>query len=133
MLIGLDSNCVIYFVENHPIWGLKVATWLAVARAAGHQFAVSELARAECLVGPYRKGDQRAEADFENFFKSPYVTRHPIVTAVCEQAARLRAQFNFKLPDALNLAAAMVHGCGRYLTNDARLTRCTSITVEVLA
>jgi len=84
-------------------------------------------------IGPYRTGDQKTVADFGNFFKSPYVTRHPITADVCEQAARLRAQFNFKLPDALNLAAAAVYGCDRNLTNDARLTRCTSITVEVLS
>jgi len=132
MLIGLDSNCAIYFVENHSRRP-KVAAWLADARAAGDQLAISELARAECLVGPYRTGDQKTEADFGSFFKSPYVTRHPITTDVCEQAARLRARFNFKLPDAMNLAAAAVHGCDRYLTNDARLSRCTSITVEVLS
>ncbi len=37
-----------------------------------------------------------------------------------------------KLPDCLHLAAAIEHGCGLFLTNDAQLPRCSAIAVEVL-
>ena len=55
-----------------------------------------------------------------------------MTVAVCERAARLRAVYSFKLPDALHLATTIEHGCGVFLTNDAKLARCTDITVEVL-
>ncbi len=133
MMIGLDANCVIYLIEKSPHWGPKVVARLAVARAAGDQLAVSDLSRAECLVGPFKSGDSTGLADFQRFFSSPTIRMLPIDPAVCEEAARLRARHNFKLPDAVNLAAAILHGCGLYLTNDAKLTRCTGIAVEVLA
>jgi predicted nucleic acid-binding protein len=133
MLIALDSDCIIYYVEHDPVWAPKVEARLMAGIAAGNDFAASHLSRTECLVGPFKSGNTAVLADFVSFFTSPSLTLLHLTPDVCEQAARLRAQFNFKLPDALNLAAAMVHGCGRYLTNDARLTRCTSITVEVLA
>ncbi len=44
----------------------------------------------------------------------------------------MRADLGFKTPDALHLAAAIEGGCDRFLTNDARLSRCTDIAVEVL-
>jgi hypothetical protein len=44
----------------------------------------------------------------------------------------VRAVHNFKTPDALQLGAAIVHGCDQFLTNDSRLSACTDIRVEVL-
>jgi predicted nucleic acid-binding protein len=44
----------------------------------------------------------------------------------------MRADLNFKTPDALHLAAAIEGGCARFLTNDTRLNRCSDIVVEVL-
>jgi predicted nucleic acid-binding protein len=132
MLIALDSNCVIYLVEQVPIWSQKVGARLALSMASGESIACSHLTRAECLVGPFRSGDQNVLADFARFFGNPSLNLLSITADVCEQAARLRAIHHFRLPDALNLAAAMIHGCDRFLTNDAQLTRCPGIVVEVL-
>jgi len=38
-----------------------------------------------------------------------------------------------KALDALHLATAIEHGCGRFLTNDVQLQKCPLITVEILA
>ena len=46
MIVCLDADCVIYFVEQNPVWGPKVTARLATLRAAGHEIAVSDLARA---------------------------------------------------------------------------------------
>ena len=42
------------------------------------------------------------------------------------------ATFQLKALDSVHLATAIEHGCGLFLTNDAKLARCTGITVEVL-
>jgi predicted nucleic acid-binding protein len=90
------------------------------------------LARAECLVGPFKRGDAGLEARYRTFFSDPDIGVLGITAAVCERAARLRAVHPFKLPDAVHLASAIEHGCGLFLTNDAQLARCTAIPVEVL-
>ena len=56
----------------------------------------------------------------------------PVTAAVWERAAQVGAAFNLKPLDAVHLAAAIEHGCGLFLTNDAKLARCTAIKVEVL-
>jgi predicted nucleic acid-binding protein len=121
-------------VEKNPLWGPKVAARLAVLRAAGHPFAVTDLARTECLAGPLHKGDASVVADFQAFFNDPDIQLLPLTAAVCERAAHLRAasNFHFAVPDCLHLAAAIVHGCGLFLTNDTQLRHCIDITVEVL-
>jgi uncharacterized protein len=134
MIVCLDTNCVIYLVEKNPVWEPKVTARLTAARAAGDQLAVCDLARAECLIGPLAKADIALLADYQRFFASPLVQMLPLTPAVCDRAAQVRvaSAMQFKLPDALHLAAAIVHGCGLFLTNDAKLVRCTDVTVEVL-
>jgi len=134
MMICLDANCVIYLIEKNSHWGPKVVARLAAATTAGDTLAVCDLARAECLIGPLRSGDAAVLADYQRFFASATVKMLPLTAMVCERAAEVRvaSAMKIKLPDALHLAAAIVHGCGLFLTNDAQLARCTAIPVEIL-
>lgn len=134
MIVCLDANCVIYLVEADATWGPKITAKLAVLRAAGHEIAVSDLGRTECLAVPFASGDAAIIADYQTFFASPAIRVLPLTAAVCERAARLRAasRFRLKVPDCLHLAAAIEHGCGSFLTNDRQLIICTDIFVEVL-
>lgn len=134
MIVCLDANIVIYYVERDPVWEPKVAARLKALAAAGDTLAVSDLARAECLVGPLKNGDAAVLTDYQQFFSSPTVQMLPLTAAVCERAAEIRVAsgMTFKLPDALHLATAIEHGCGLFLTNDVQMARCTAIPVEVL-
>ena len=133
MIAYLDTNCVIYFVERNPAWWPKVVARIARLRAGGDELAVGDLTRAECLVGPFKHGNATLEASYRAFFADPDIKVFALTPAVCERAARLRAAHRFDLADALHLATAGEHGCGLFLTNDAKLARCPSPPVEVLA
>jgi predicted nucleic acid-binding protein len=130
--VYLDTNCVIYFVENHPIWCPKVTARIAKCRLASDDVAVGDLARAECLVGPFKSGDSGLEARYRAFFSDPDVRVLPLTAAVFERGARMRVAYSLKLPDALHVATAIEHGCGLILTADATLARCSDIPVEIL-
>jgi len=135
MIVYLDTNCLIYLVEQNPVWGPKVVSRLHQLRLKGDEVATSDLARTKCLVQPYLKEDPDVLADYLAFFSSPHVRMLPLTAAVCERAAHLRAASGRKLkvPDCLHLAAAIEHGCGVFLTNDAGLTMCPSIDIEILS
>jgi uncharacterized protein len=133
VLIFLDTNPVIYFVEQPPVWGAIATARIAGLRAAGDRLAVSDLVRMECQVGPLKTGDATRLSDFATFFASPDVRVLPITGAVCDRAARIRAAHNLKPLDSLHLATAVEHGCDVFLTADARLARFPDITVEVLS
>ncbi len=134
MMICLDTNCVIYLIENNPVWGPKIASRLAAASAVGDTLTVCDLARAECLIGPLRTADAVVLAEYQRFFASASVQMLPLSVAVCERAASVRVSsaMRFELVDCLHLAAVIEHGCGLFLTNDAKLASCSGITVEVL-
>ena len=132
MIVYLDANVVIYFIEKTPVWGPKAAARIGRLSAASDQVAVSDIARLECLVGPFVTGNAVLLADFDAFFKDPGVLVFPVTAADCERAARIRASGRFQALDALHLAAAVEHGCGLFLTNDVALRRIPDLAVAIL-
>jgi predicted nucleic acid-binding protein len=132
MIVYLDTNIVIYAVENPPIWGAKALAKLATLRGGGNSFMISDLTRMECLVGPFTSGDVVVEGEFRAFFAATGMQVASISPAVCDQAATIRASFHFKPMDALHLSAALLHGANVFLTNDTRLNSFTALAVEIL-
>jgi predicted nucleic acid-binding protein len=132
MLIYLDSVLCIYAVEGAPTFQARARARLTAMRVAGDQPAISDLTWLECRVKPIRLGDATALADMEAFLTAADVVRVPMPTAVYERACRIRAIRNYKLADALHLAAAVEGGCGLFITNDHRLSGFPDIPVEVL-
>jgi predicted nucleic acid-binding protein len=59
-------------------------------------------------------------------------TRYVRVDAVAEKAAEVRARYNLKLTDSLQIAAAIAAGCDDFLTNDSALKRVSGITILAL-
>jgi predicted nucleic acid-binding protein len=55
-----------------------------------------------------------------------------ITPAVAERAAHLRAKYNIKAPDALQVASAIEAGCEAFLTHDFGLRRITDIKVVIV-
>lgn len=132
MIVCLDANVIIYYIERNPVWEPKVSARLKTIAAAGDSLAASEAALLECLVGPFQSGDFATLSDYQKFFGSPDVQMLAVTPAAWQRAAQLRATFNFKPLDSIHLASAVEYGCGLFLTNDAPLARCTAIAVEIL-
>ena len=132
MIVALDTNIVIYLIEANPTWTPVATARLAALRAAGDLIAFCDAGRLECLVKPLASGSATDVATYQSFFNSPLVRMLPVTAAAWERAARIAATDKLKPLDAVHLAAAVEHGCGRFLTNDAQLASCTAIPVEVL-
>ncbi|MCB0195235.1 MAG: type II toxin-antitoxin system VapC family toxin [Anaerolineae bacterium] len=129
MRVYLDSAPLIYLVENAAPYGSLVMTRLA---QPGITQLCSELTRLECRVKPIQDGEVALLTAFDSYFAEIITTIVPLSRQVLDLATELRAFYNFKTPDALHLAAAIVAKCDLFLTNDRQLTRCTEITVETI-
>jgi uncharacterized protein len=132
-MVFLDANTVIYLIERPPNLGSKARARVAALLAFGERLSVSDLVRMECQVGPLKANDLLLLANYARFFGSPDLSVLPVSPAVCDRAARIRAQYGFKPLDSLHLAAATEHGCARFLTSDAPLKRFPDVLVEVLS
>lgn len=116
-MIYLDSCIVIYAVEDEGERGGAVRQRLADADDA--VVAISPLVMLECLVGPLRGENLRLHDHYLRAFKQ--FRQLPLDAEHYLRAAEMRARHGLRTPDALHLAAAQLHGCDEFWTNDNRL------------
>jgi predicted nucleic acid-binding protein len=131
-VIYLDANVVIRLIEGDAAASAPLEARLLPLRGSGRFILTSRLTRLECRVKPLRAGDSALLALFDSFFASTEVELAELTLAVVEKATDLRATLNFKTPDALHLASAIVGGATSFLKGDRNFTRCTEIPIEVL-
>ena len=138
MLVYFDTCIVIYAVEGQPPFQARAVNHIAVLQAAGHRFAISDLAKSECLVKPLALSDGLLLLTFERFFLAPNLKVVPLTNSVYRRAANIRSGFRYaagkrySLPDAIHLAVAVESGCEMFLTNDNKLDGFSDLTVEIL-
>ncbi|MCI0490003.1 MAG: PIN domain-containing protein, partial [Blastocatellia bacterium] len=111
----LDSAPIIYLVERVQPYASAVRRKLS---AQSLTLITSELTRLECRVKPLRNNDVALLQDFDDYFANSIAEIMPLTRAVIDCATEIRAQFNFKTPDSVQLAAAVVAGSDLFLTND---------------
>jgi predicted nucleic acid-binding protein len=118
----LDTAPVIYYVERNPVYSAVVDEIFDRIDTATVQAVTSPVTLAECLVIPIKKGLGALQQDFADLIVSgANVTFVSLGEAVARRAAELRANYNLRLADALQIATALVATCDAFLTNDAAL------------
>ena len=122
----LDSAPVIYLVERNPQrLGLLTSVFGRIP-SGSVTASTSPVTLAECLVAPYRSGFTELQQDFSDLIVHGRNTIFPPRDhQPGHQAAELRARYNLTLPDALQVAVALLAGCEALLTNDIDMQRVT--------
>jgi len=98
--IGLDTNVLIYYIEEHPIYLEKIEPFIdsiVEAKAIGITSYVTLL---ELLVKPYRDG----RPDLVDQYKSiltDQLEMVPMDEIVSLKAAEMRAKYSIRTPDAI--------------------------------
>ncbi|HEY3333078.1 MAG TPA: PIN domain-containing protein [Capsulimonadaceae bacterium] len=130
--IGLDTVPIIYFVEQHPTYSGVVRRILQHIDASACAFA-SAIALTEVLVRPIQMDNSSLVAEYTALLTT---SRHfqliDVSQSIAAQAARLRASYGLKTPDAIHIATAIAANCDIFVTNDLHLKRVTDITVVAL-
>lgn len=84
----------------------------------------------EVLVKPLRNEQAAIAKQYRDILTSAKGIEITDVTAViAEHAALLRAKYNLRTPDAIQLATAIEYGADYFLTNDNRLKSVSEISV----
>ncbi len=129
----LDTAPIIYLVEKNPDYLDRIKDIFQRVDAGQLSVVTSPVTLAECLVYPFRLGLNQLCQDFiDVVVNGAGTTFISIEQQIGETAAKLRAKYNLKLPDSLQLAAALTANCDAFLTNDSQLKRVTELQVLVL-
>lgn len=131
--LGLDTAPIIYLIERHPVFGDTARAVFDRIAAGPLEAYTSVITLTEVLTVPIRNGDTATETLYRTrLLFSRNLTTLSAIPAIAERAAELRARYNLRTPDALQIATALHARCEAFLTNDKRLQRVTELAILVL-
>jgi len=131
--VGIDSSPFIYLIETHPAY-LSLVEPLFERIDVGEINAVtSTITVAEVTVLPLRQ--QRY--DLRDKYQSLLLNNRnldiiAVDIQVAQIAAELRAKFGVRLPDAIQVAAAILAKCDAFITNDRPLRQIIDVPILIL-
>lgn len=131
--IGLDTNPFIYLFEHHPRYFPLLEELFSYLKSPGVQGVTSIITLIETCVQPQRDGRADLVEIYERtLLNSQQVHMYNIDSALARRAIQLRAQHGIRVPDALQVSAALEHEATVFITNDRRLKKVTELPVLVL-
>ena len=129
----LDTAPIIYSVEEHDVyWPELQPIWKALG-AGELQVVTSEISLLETLVHPIRYDNSELADSYNELLTGGEVYLVPITASVLRTAAEFRAHQNFKTPDAIHCATALLSGCEFLIANDTGFRRLKNIEVIILS
>lgn len=133
--MGLRSICIetapfIYYVEQQPEYIDRIRAIMQRVSAEGLSVVASVMTLTETLTKPLKVGDQVLVQEYRALFRNTRQVRLiPITVQIADLAAQLRARYNLKTPDALQIATAIDARSDLFLTNDLGIKRVTDVRV----
>ena len=120
----LDTMALIYFLEGHERYGPVAENILKRIERGQLEGVLSSLVFAELLVPLYRQGKDKTAAGLVSRLSSfANLSVHELDAETAAMAARLRAEYGLRTPDAIHAATALLAGANGILTNDRQLRR----------
>ena len=132
--VYFDANIWIYIIEGIPPYCETLRPLLQAADRGALTIVTSELSLMEVLIKPLKTRDAKLALKFEQALTpSESLLVLPVSRPILVAAARLRAKFPLRTPDAIHLSSASEAGCDQILTNDGRWRGFPVIPTLILA
>ena len=134
--IGADTPLFIYYFESKKAQSrLAQTVFQYVEENQPHvTLCTSGVTLVETLIHPIRSERTELVDGYKRLLMATKgVQSIQLNTPEYLSAALLRAKYNLRTPDALQMGACIQHGCEVFITNDRRLKRVQEIDVLVLS
>lgn len=133
--VFIDTAPLIYFIEDKNLYRKILTEFMAHVEAGDVILVSSTLTLMEVLVQPLRMNRHDIVKGYEEIMtrsQSLQLVEFDIFGA--RKAAEIRAKYNFKTPDAIQIAIALLSKADIFLTNDKKLviSEIQSITLDEL-
>jgi len=131
--LGLDTNLLIYFLEDHPRYSPWCASLFERIERGQTEVVTSTVSLLEILVQPYRlQNEELVQKTFALLTTYTGLTWAPVTIEVADRAAELRARYRLSTPDSIQVATTIVHGATAFIGNDKALKRIKEIECVIL-
>ncbi|HVP22253.1 MAG TPA: type II toxin-antitoxin system VapC family toxin [Anaerolineaceae bacterium] len=122
--VGLDTTVFIYHFEKHPIYSPLTQEILSNIEKGILKGITSSVILMEIIVKPLSMGRNDIARKYEALLMNfPNLEVVDLDRDVIRQAARLRAEYRLRPPDALQVSACLLGGAEAFVTNDRRIDR----------
>lgn len=132
-ILGLDTMLFIYHFEENKDYLPFTRAFFGLIEDGMIEGKTSIITRLEILVKPREEGDDILADEYklilENF---PHLEVAPVDAEVADLASSLRAKYELRTPDAIQLATSIVKGAQAFVTNDESLKKVKEIEVVVM-
>lgn len=129
-VLALDTAPIIYWLEGHPRLAERFAPVFEAASSGAAQIVISTVTLAEVLGGPLRAGDELLAAQYrEALTRSAGWQVLSLDVEAAVEAARIRAAYRLRLPDAIQVATAIRAGAAALVTHDNAFNRVRGLRV----
>ena len=129
-VLVVDTAPIIYWLEGHSRLAERFATIFAAAESGAASIVISTITLAEVLAGPLRTGNELLTAQYrEALTRTPGWQVMALDTDTAVEAARIRATYRLRLPDAIQVATAIRAGAAALVTHDRALRRVKGLRV----
>lgn len=117
--VTVDSAPIIYVLEGHMRFGPAYAALFQSAEDGRNQLVISTITLAEVMAGPLRARNEALAERYRLALTESVGWMIQDVTAdVAERAARIRVDHALRLPDAIQVATALVSASYGLVTHD---------------
>jgi predicted nucleic acid-binding protein len=132
--VFLDTAPLIYFIEGNSQYQEKLNQLFDLNDKGHFVFITSSITLLEVLVKPLKDGQIKlAEKYIDILTNARGIEMLEVTNALAIKAAELRAKYNLRTPDAIQLATAIEYNADYFLTNDLRLKSVVEVNSIVLS
>ena len=123
----------IYHLEDHPTYAPLTEAIFESWESGRTSGVASVITLLEILVKPKREGNSQAARDYKELLTTfPNLQMVGLDADLADKASEVRAKFNLKTPDAIQVAATLQTGGTAFITNDPVFKRITEIEVLLI-
>ncbi len=123
-MVYLDTNILVYLLEQHAEYSQQVASTLEAAAQRGETFFSSTITITEFLAGT-------TSSTLDTLHRVPGLHFVALDETLAEAAALLQRKENLQIGDAIHLATALHHKASLLFTNDRQLAKVGSTYLSV--
>ena len=127
-LVGLDTNIFIYYFEQNSEFGQSTKKIFDLLSTNSLNTVTSVISLMEILSPDFLSKVAARETE-KKFFDIPNLKVLNVDRTITVEAARIRREYGFRLPDSIQLATALFGKANALITNDERLKKFKELKV----
>ena len=132
-IIFLDTAPFIYFFEANPNYYPALEQFFTQLYETGAQAITSIITYIELTTHPARKGQHQLVRKYRDYLSnSENIALFPLDMNIADHVVELRAKYQFKTPDAIQIGTAVACGSDYIITNDKSWQRFKEIPVVLV-